>query len=59
MTDRDQQLAWLDAIESDGVNLTPKEEEFIASVRTQIDRGRTLSEKQAEWLEDIYARRTP
>jgi hypothetical protein len=51
--------AWLEAIERDGTNLTTFEAEFVESIREQIDRGRTLSDKQAEILERIYADRTP
>lgn len=50
---------WLGAIHNDGVNLTPREEEFVASIQAQRDAGRTLTEKQAEWLEQIYSTRTP
>lgn len=53
-------LDWLEAIESDGVNLTTWEEEFVASIRDRFDRGwTTLTEKQAEILERIYAQKTP
>lgn len=51
---------WLDAIEADGLNLTKWEEDFIASIRDRFDRGwTTLSERQAEILERIYAEKTP
>jgi hypothetical protein len=50
---------WLDAIETDGVNLTTWEEAFVASVRDQFDRTGTLSRNQREILERIYAERTP
>lgn len=52
-------LAWLEAVETDGVNLTAWETDFIESLREQVDRGRTLSERQAEILERIYAEKTP
>lgn len=52
--------AWLRAIEDEGMNLTPREEEFVADLRDRFDRGRTrLSDAQADWLEAIYAKRTP
>ena len=57
--DRDEQIQRLDAIEREGVNLTSWEESFIASLRVQIDAGRSLTEKQAQQLERIYAERTP
>lgn len=49
----------LAAVEADGVNLSPWEEEFVASLREQVDKGRRLSDRQAEILERIYAQRTP
>ena len=57
--DRDEQIHRLDAIEREGVKLTPWEETFIASLRVQIDAGRPLTERQAQQLERIYAERTP
>ena len=51
---------WLDAIESDGVNLSAWEQEFIENLRDRFERGwTTLTEKQAEILERIYCDRTP
>ena len=51
---------WLDLIETEGLNLTPWEEDFIESIRNRFDRGwRTLSDKQADILERIYAEKTP
>jgi hypothetical protein len=49
----------LETVERQGVHLTAWEEEFVESLRTRVDTGRTLSAKQLEVLEDIYARRTP
>ena len=59
MAEREKWEDWLDAIESDGVNLSPWEEDFIASIRDQVERGRDLSEKQLEIVERIYTERTP
>lgn len=59
MPKREKWEDWLDAIESDGVNLSPWEEDFIASIREQLGRGRKLSEKQLEIVERIYTERTP
>lgn len=42
-----------------GVNLTPWEEDFIESARDQWAAKRSLSDKQLEILERIYAQRTP
>lgn len=57
-TRHDQDVA-LETIERGGVNLTAWEEGFIESIRDQLTAGRELSEKQAEILERIYAKRTP
>jgi len=59
MSDDAKHDGWLDAVEADGINLTPWEEEFVASLREQRERDRSLSERQAEILERIYAQRTP
>ena len=59
MAERERWEDWLDKIESDGVNLSPWEEDFIASIREQVGRGRELSEKQIEIVERIYTERTP
>lgn len=50
---------WLETIERDGRNLTTWEQEFVESLRERVDRGQTLSEKQAAILERIYAEKTP
>lgn len=54
----DQKTA-LEAILHYGVNLTVWEESFIESLQTQVALGRTLTDKQAQILERIYADRTP
>ena len=59
MTDNERHDAWLAAIEADGINLTPWEEDFVASLKQQRESDRTLSERQAEILERIYCERTP
>lgn len=53
----DQEIA-LETIERMGVNLTSWEEDFIESLREQMAAGRALTERQAETLERIYAKRT-
>jgi len=58
-TDHETHLEWLDQIKTHGVNLTVWEEDFVESIEGQIRNGRTLSERQAEILERIYAQRTP
>ena len=51
---------WLETIETEAVDLTKWEEDFCQSIRERFDQGRfTLSERQAEILERIYAEKTP
>lgn len=49
---------WMDLILREGTNLTAWEEDFIESIRLVLDTHRTLSLKQEEILERIYAART-
>jgi hypothetical protein len=55
----EDQLTALEALEHYGVNLTVWEEQFIEDIRHQMDAGRTLTPRQVETLEAIYAKRTP
>ena len=48
---------WLERCLDEG-NLTKWEDSFCVSLVNQLDRGRTLSEKQAETLERIYTEKT-
>lgn len=54
--------SWIDAIKTDGINLSKWEEDFVDSLEEQIEsrkgREEPLSEKQAEILERIYAEKT-
>lgn len=51
---------WLEAIESEGLNLTTWELKFIEDMRDRFDRRQTaLTPSQAEQLERIYSERTP
>lgn len=50
---------WLERIQTDGINLTAWEEEFIESVGDQVAAGRTLSRGQGEIIERIYTARVP
>ena len=50
---------WLDQIEAHGVNLTTWEEDFVESVRSAVNRGLILSEKQIAIIERIYTEKTP
>lgn len=49
----------LEDIELHGRDLTEWEENFVKSVRKQFDRKGTLSDRQIEILERIYAEKTP
>lgn len=44
----------LTACENDLDKLSPWEQDFIESIRSRIDNGWTLSNRQAEKLEQIY-----
>lgn len=50
---------WIAAIEATGTNLTAWEEDFVEDIIVRREADRTLSDKQAEILERIYAQRTP
>lgn len=50
-------LQWWETIETQGVNLTVWEEEFIENVGPILKTGGTLTERQAQTLEDIYTKR--
>lgn len=50
---------WSRTIQQAGVNLTPWETRFVASVAELLRRGLALSDPQAQALERIYADRTP
>lgn len=55
---KDSLQHWFDELEHNGRGLTKWEEEFISDIKDQFtDRG-TLSEKQEEILERIYANKT-
>lgn len=56
---RETLLSWMDAIEESGHGLTKWECDFVESLRDQIVEGGTLSERQIEILERIYAEKTP
>jgi len=48
---------WFKSIEETGVNLSKWEEDFVESVKEQFTKRGSLSEKQLEILERIYAER--
>ena len=57
--DEAQWDGWIEAIRTDGMNLTSWEQDFVDLVEDQRAEGRRLSERQAEILERIYCERTP
>ena len=50
---------WIDTIQDEGRGLTKWEHDFVASVEEQLDLHGTLTERQEEILERIYAEKTP
>lgn len=50
---------WIQTILESGVNLSKWEADFVASLEEQFERKKSLSEKQLEILERIYADKTP
>lgn len=49
---------WINRVNEEGVNLTKWELSFMESVTEQFEKWRTISDKQEEILERIYAQRT-
>ena len=49
-------LQLVEAIEATGKRLLPKDQSFLTSVTGQAKTGRRLTEKQAKYLQDIYAK---
>jgi len=50
---------WVDTIQEEGLRLTPWEEEFVDSIAERLANRGSLSERQVEILERIYAEKTP
>ena len=54
-----QYLAWLEALEQDGLELTMWQAAFIASVRRRFDQGWvSLTAQQAECLQWLFTEKT-
>jgi hypothetical protein len=53
-----EQLQLIDDCEARESRLTDWERSFMDSIRTQIEKGRALTEKQAERLQKIWDRAT-
>ena len=49
---------WIDTIQTEGRNLTKWETDFIESLADQFEGRGSVSEKQQEILERIYAEKT-
>lgn len=56
---REVVLHMIDTVNDEGRGLTPWERTFMESVTEQMERAGTLSERQQEILERIYAEKTP
>lgn len=51
---------WTEVIKNEAnEELTEWEEDFVESVRGQLQKGRELSDRQIEILERIYTQKTP
>jgi hypothetical protein len=50
---------WFEKLHDERVNMTAWEDEFVESVEIQFEMRGTLTDRQVEFLEDIYTRRTP
>lgn len=50
--------SWIDALRTPAQMLTDWEERFVASVSVQLELKGSLSDKQVERLERIYAEKT-
>ena len=50
---------WLQQIEDFGRGLTKWEKDFVESISEQLDSSGSISDRQEEILERIYAEKTP
>jgi hypothetical protein len=57
--DPDVVRLWIQTVLESGVGLTKWEADFVASIDQQFQQKKSLSEKQLEVLERIYAAKTP
>ena len=51
--------SWIAAVNAEARGLTCWEASFVESLSDQFDRSGSISERQEEILEKIYAERTP
>ena len=54
-----QHIHWIESIENWATDLTEWEDKFVSSLKEQLLKRGSLSIKQAEILERIYADKTP
>ncbi len=50
---------WIECVNTEGRNLSAWEVNFMESITDQFERAGSLSERQREILERIYAEKTP
>lgn len=50
--------SWIETVVTEGTNLTKFEVAFMENITDQFEHSGTLSERQEEILEQIYAART-
>lgn len=50
--------SWIQLIQEEGSGLTKWEEDFVESIADQFDSRGTISDRQEEILERIYAEKT-
>ena len=50
---------WIEIVNTEGRNLTAWERSFMESITDQFEGSGSLSERQTEILERIYAEKTP
>jgi hypothetical protein len=55
---RENVKLWIDTVNEEGRGLTEWEEDFMDSITEQFETRRSLSERQEEILERIYAEKT-
>ena len=59
MPSKDDIASWIEVVNTEGRNLSSWEKGFMESITDQFERSGSLSERQTEILERIYAEKTP
>jgi hypothetical protein len=57
--DADVIRSWIESIQDNGRGLSKWEQDFVESVAEQMERSNSVSDRQEEILERIYAEKTP